>query len=234
MMHVDLKVLSLLLAYPEMELKQAGPVLIATLDEMSTLSAEQLDGVKELIEAITTRDIFDAQEEYVTLFDRTRSLSLHLFEHVHGESRDRGQAMVDLKTMYENAGFEIGSQEMPDYLPMFLEFLSVCPVDEARQSINDVLHILSAIRERLEKRASPYAFAFAALESLSDAKPDEALLEELRAQEEDDPNDLEALDRIWEEEAVTFGGNQGENSCGPDRLRTRIRAADRDASQSNI
>ncbi|MEJ2459788.1 MAG: hypothetical protein P8Y58_17260 [Novosphingobium sp.] len=49
-----------------------------------------------LIDDLVTRDLYDAQERYVLLFDRTRKLSLHLFEHVHGESRDRGQAMVDL------------------------------------------------------------------------------------------------------------------------------------------
>ncbi|UXN04515.1 MULTISPECIES: nitrate reductase molybdenum cofactor assembly chaperone [unclassified Bartonella] len=231
-MHTDLKILSILLAYPEEALKHDASLLAATLEETSELDAQTLAKVKHLIATLGERDIFESQEEYVTLFDRTRSLSLHLFEHVHGESRDRGQAMVDLKIMYEEAGLEINASELPDYLPMFLEYLSTRTADEARQSISDILHIVTAIGERLQKRNSPYAAAFTALEALSNGGADKALLDELRNMEEDDPNDLEALDRIWEEEAVTFGANQGENACGPDRLRTRLRAANRDATHS--
>ncbi|RQP15292.1 MAG: nitrate reductase molybdenum cofactor assembly chaperone, partial [Brucella intermedia] len=88
-------------------------------------------------------------------------------------------------------------------------------------------HITAAIGERLRKRQSPYANAFAALLHVANAKPDQSLVGELLRQEEDDPNDLAALDRIWEEEAVTFGGNAGENACGPDRLRMQMRAAQR-------
>lgn len=233
-MHTDLKILSLLLAYPEAELQKSGTLLKETLHEMSSLDAAHRDNVAALIDHIVDHDLFDIQEDYVTLFDRTRSLSLHLFEHVHGESRDRGQAMVNLKAMYEEAGYEIGSNELPDYLPMFLEFLSTRTIEEARESLGDVLHIMTAIHERLEKRGSPFTHAFAALISLAGEQADEALVQELLRQEEDDPNDLAALDRIWEEEAVTFGGNAGENSCGPDRLRTRLRAASRDASSPQI
>jgi len=229
-MQTDFKILSLLLAYPEAELQKSGPALKVTLNETSSLDATYRDRVAALIDHIASHDLFDVQEDYVTLFDRTRSLSLHLFEHVHGESRDRGQAMVDLKTMYEEAGYETGTNELPDYLPMFLEFLSTRTIDEARESLGDVLHIITAIHERLEKRSSPFAHAFAALISLTSEQPDEALVRELLKQEEDDPNDLAALDRIWEEEAVTFGGNAGENSCGSDRLRIRLRAAVRNVS----
>lgn len=229
-MNSDLKILSLLLNYPEAELQEAGSLLKVTLDEMSVLDTDTGNNLRLLIDHLTNGDLFDIQEDYVSLFDRTRSLSLHLFEHVHGESRDRGQAMVDLKTMYEESGLEIESNELPDYLPVFLEFLSTRPRDEASSSLSDILHIVVAIRQRLEKRGSLYAAAFNALEKLADGPADEKLVQELLAQPEDDPNDLAALDEIWEEEAITFGGNAGENACGPDRLRTRLRAASRDAS----
>jgi len=233
-MQIDLKILSLLLAYPEAELQKDGPLLQETLNETSSLETSARTGVLALIDHISQHDLFDVQEEYVTLFDRTRSLSLHLFEHVHGESRDRGQAMVDLKAMYEQAGFEIGGCELPDYLPMFLEFLSTRSAEEARSALADVLHILTAVHTRLAKRASPYAQAFAALQALAGQQADTALVAELLSQKEDDPHDLAALDRVWEEEAVTFGGNAGENNCGPDRLRTRLRAAGRDVSSPQI
>lgn len=229
-MNSDLKIISLLLSYPSEELQQSGNLLRATLDQLSDLNEAQIVGLKSLISSIADRDIYDVQEDYVLLFDRTRSLSLHLFEHVYGENRDRGQAMVDLKAMYDDAGFEIDAPEMPDYLPMFLEFLSTRSDEEARHLLGETLHIIAAIRQRLQKRGSLYATAFVALESLAGVKADEALTSEIVNRQEDDPNDLEALDRIWEEEAITFGGNQGENDCGPDRLQRRIRAARRDAS----
>lgn len=229
-MNSDFKIISLLLSYPSEELQQSGNLLRATLDQLSDLNEAQIVGLKSLISSIADRDIYDVQEDYVLLFDRTRSLSLHLFEHVYGENRDRGQAMVDLKTMYDDAGFEIDAPEMPDYLPMFLEFLSTRSDEEARHLLGETLHIIAAIRQRLQKRGSLYASAFVALESLAGVKADEALTSEIVNRQEDDPNDLEALDRIWEEEAITFGGNQGENDCGPDRLQRRIRAARRDAS----
>lgn len=229
-MNSDLKIISLLLSYPEEELQQSGNLIRATLDQLSDLDAAEIVGLKSLVSAISDRDIYEVQEDYVLLFDRTRSLSLHLFEHVYGENRDRGQAMVDLKDMYDQAGFEIDAHEMPDYLPMFLEFLSTRSDEEARHLLGETLHIISAIRQRLQKRGSVYAAAFVALESLSGKRADEALTAEIVNRKEDDPNDLEALDRIWEEEAITFGGNQGENACGPDRLQRRIRAQHRDAS----
>ncbi|OLY44697.1 nitrate reductase molybdenum cofactor assembly chaperone [Bartonella apis] len=229
-MNSDLKIISLLLSYPEEELQQSGNLIRATLDQLSDLDASEIVGLKSLVSAISDRDIYEVQENYVLLFDRTRSLSLHLFEHVYGENRDRGQAMVDLKDMYDQAGFEIDVHEMPDYLPMFLEFLSTRSDEEARHLLGETLHIISAIRQRLQKRGSVYAAAFVALESLSGKRADEALTAEIINRKEDDPNDLEALDRIWEEEAITFGGNQGENDCGPDRLKRRIRAQHRDAS----
>ncbi len=128
---------------------------------------------------------------------------------------------------YEAAGFEIGAKELPDYLPMFLEFLSVLPENEASELLGQTAHILAVLKERLRKRKSVYRNLFIVLESLALGKPDRALVKELLQHPEDDPADLEALDAVWEEEVVTFGGNSGENSCGPDRLQRQIRAAAR-------
>ena len=105
------------------------------------------------------------------LFDRTRSLSLHLFEHVHGESRDRGQAMIDLKSLYESAGLEISATELPDFVPLFLEFLSTRPRAEACELLGQPAHILAAMAERLRKRHSAYEAVFRALVALAATKP---------------------------------------------------------------
>ena len=225
-MNKTLKIISLLLSYPTGELRGALAELKTALYG-TAIGERETKLLVRLTDDIAGLDLYDAQERYVFLFDRTRSLSLHLFEHVHGESRDRGQAMVDLMAMYETDGFEIDAKELPDYLPMFLEFLSMKPQAEAAELLGQTAHILAALRERLKKRKSIYANAFAVLEALARGKPDAALLRELLETPEDNPDDLEALDKVWEEEAVTFGGNAGENACGPDRLQRQIRASHR-------
>ena len=225
-----LKVTSLLLSYPTQELLDECPELVNVLQK-ENLSARHLSLLSKLATDIGSLDLYDAQERFVFLFDRTRTLSLHLFEHVHGESRDRGQAMVDLREMYEAQGFQIDAKEMPDYLPMFLEYLSTLPTGEATELLGQTKHILTVLRERLKKRKSIYMNAFVVLEAIAEGKVENKLVEELLGQPDHDPDDLEALDRIWEEEAVSFGGNQGESTCGPDRMQRQMRAAQRKAPE---
>ena len=129
------------------------------------------DRLEVLMDELVTLDLYDLQERYGLLFDRTRTLSLHLFEHVHGESRDRGQAMVDLMQVYDRAGMAIGSRELPDYLPLFLEFLATQPLPEAMDLLSQPAHILAALAERLRKRKSSYAAVFDALARLAHADP---------------------------------------------------------------
>lgn len=226
-MYKSLKAISALLSYPSAALQKAVPELKEAVAGDPLLGRSERSAIALVADDIARLDLYDAQERYVHLFDRTRALSLHLFEHVHGESRDRGQAMVDLKAMYEAKGWDITTQELPDFLPLFLEYLAQCERYEIREMLGQTLHILTALKERLAKRDSVYAGVFAVLETVAGGKPDQDLLEQLRSVPEDDPDDLEALDKIWEEEAVTFGGNAGEGACGPDRLRRQIRAADR-------
>ncbi|MEW7006225.1 MULTISPECIES: nitrate reductase molybdenum cofactor assembly chaperone [unclassified Lentilitoribacter] len=226
-MNTTLKIISLLLTYPSRDIqKEAGELASAVRDDQG-LKPEQKKYLVELIEDIAGLDLYEAQERYVHLFDRTRTVSLHLFEHVHGESRDRGQAMVDLMTMYEDNGFEIDTKELPDYLPLFLEFVSTRSDVEIEDLLGQTSHIYAVLSERLKKRKSIYAGIFDILQDVSEQKPDEKLVAEILSNPEDDPDDLEAMDQIWEEEAVTFGGNAGEEACGPDRMRTQMRASKR-------
>jgi nitrate reductase delta subunit len=226
-MIVSLKIISLLLSYPTEELQQAAPELKAALAADTALGQREKALLGKLADDIAGLDIYDALERYVFLFDRTRTLSLHLFEHVHGESRDRGQAMVDLMAMYGAHGFEIGAKELPDYIPLFLEYLSTQPGDDARALLVQTLHILTALGERLRKRKSIYANAFRVLEAVARGKADPAAVADILDRPDDDPADLEALDKLWEEEAVTFGGGASANPCGVDRIRTQIRAGQR-------
>lgn len=205
------RVLSAMLSYPTAELQEAVPEMRAVLDAEGLLTGKVRSSLDKFLSEIETKELYDLEERFVLLFDRTRTLALHLFEHVHGESRDRGQAMVDLAELYDRHGLMIDSKELPDYIPLFLEFLSTQPADEARELLEQPLHILAALKERLRKRQSPYASIFWAMETLSGQKPQENEVEALLKEAEDDPNDFEAIDKIWEEEQVTFG--PGEPGC---------------------
>ncbi|MEQ8286570.1 nitrate reductase molybdenum cofactor assembly chaperone [Thalassospira sp.] len=200
-----LKSLSLLLSYPTEELQDAMPEIGGVLASDTRLTAAARRGLRPLVEALSNDDIYDLQERFVMLFDRSRSLSLNLFEHVHGESRDRGGAMVSLLETYRAGGFEPATTELPDHLPVLLEFLATQPLKEAQDTLADAAHIFEAIRARLERRESPYQAAFEALQQLANVAADANAVAELLEQPEDDPNDLEALDEVWEESEVTFG-----------------------------
>jgi nitrate reductase delta subunit len=204
-MIATLKALSALLTYPSAELQEAAPDIAATLGREGLLDAGALEALRPLLTDVAERDLFDLQERFVQLFDRSRSLSLNLFEHLHGESRERGQAMVDLLETYRAAGFEPVGPELPDHLPMLLEYLSTRPLAEAREVLADAGHILAALADRLGRRQSPYAAVLAGLGNLAAAPPDAELVAEIAAAPEEDPEDLAALDAAWEETAVTVG-----------------------------
>jgi nitrate reductase delta subunit len=206
------KVLGVLLSYPKTDwvshLDEFGPLLV----EEHLLSKKQLKAVLAFIEELKSTDIFTLQEEYCSTFDRGRSHCLHLFEHIHGESRDRGQAMVNLSEAYEQKGFFIDQAELPDYIPLFLEFLSFCPRDEAVGLLGEPIDIIATIGTRLKKRDSSYAVLFDALVALSRVKPSKEKIQEVLAQEPED-NSLEAMDKAWEE-AAAFAGQPDQTACG--------------------
>ena len=220
------RALAALISYPTKALQAATGEIAATLAEEALLPAGHRAAIDVLLKELAECDVYDLQERYFALFDRSRSLSLHLFEHVHGESRDRGQAMADLLQLYRGHGLEPTAAELPDFLPLFLEFLSLLPAAEARQLLAEPAGILQILAERLSARDSAYAAVFATLAWLAEAAavtvPDIDV---------DDPNDLAALDAAWEEAAVHFGPGEQIDGCGTDRLRTRLRAAGRDASR---
>ena len=199
------KALSAVLTYPSTELQQAIPEIRDVLEAESIVSADALEAIEPLLAEFETGDIYDLQERYVLLFDRSRTLSLNLFEHVHGESRDRGGAMVSLIETYRAGGFEPATTELPDHLPVLLEFLATRPSEEARETLADAAHIFAAINARLLRRESEYSAVFAALLQLAGVSADKAAVADLLEAPDDDPNDLEALDEVWQESEVLFG-----------------------------
>ena len=86
----SLKALSLILSYPTRELQAAMPEIGAVLASDTRLTAAARRALRPLVDDLRSRDIYELEEQFVMLFDRSRTLSLNLFEHVHGESRDRG------------------------------------------------------------------------------------------------------------------------------------------------
>lgn len=215
-----LKVLSLLIDYPSTELFEGEAFAqCKQLVVKSTLISPQVRGqIIGLIDELLELGSLEAQSRYDGLFERGRSLSLWLFEHVHGESRDRGQAMVDLMAQYETAGFEIGVKELPDYLPMYLEFLAyqATVIDDdiqIRMDIADVSHIIALLAARLVERNSLYSSCFNALLQIAGKPLDvvDEYLEKISNEKRDDS--LEAIDKDWEEEVVDFLGAQQEERC---------------------
>jgi nitrate reductase delta subunit len=200
-----LKALSLILSYPTRTLQDAMPEIGGVLASDGRMTAAARRALRPLVDELATDDIYDLEERYVMLFDRSRTLSLNLFEHVHGESRDRGGAMVSLLETYRAGGFEPVTAELPDHLPVLLEYLSTRPMAEVREVLADAAHILEALKERLMRRESPYGAIFAALLQFSGTTADDQAVADLLDQPEVDPDDLEALDEVWEESEVRFG-----------------------------
>lgn len=201
-----LKVIARLLDYPSAELLAHGTEIITVLRADPLLPEPRKQDLIALVEQLQERDLFEAQEDYISTFDRGRALSLLLFEHVHGESRDRGQAMVDLMNVYRQNGFELDARELPDYLPLFLEYLSERPLAEINDWLDNVAHILARIAERLNQRGNNYAVLFEALLSFTDSELDrDGIRRDIQGEKRDDTPD--AMDKVWEEEAVRFGGD---------------------------
>lgn len=210
-----LKVISLLMDYPKSELQQYADVLDYEIGTARQIPPEARTQLMTLVNSVCRRDLMQVQEEYGVLFDRGCSLSLLLFEHVHGDSRERGQAMIDLMANYEKSGFDIAVRELPDYIPLYLEYLAHQPDIDARQGLADVGHILGLLSARLHERDNLYAVLFDALMIIGGVKVDAAKLRsEVAAEKRDDT--FEAMDDVWEAEQVTFMANQSpETACRP-------------------
>ena len=159
---LTLRVLSALLRYPDAAFREAVPHLAQALDAERALPASRLAELTALLRQFQTMDPFETEARFVETFDRGRATSLHLFEHVHGDSRDRGPALVDLGQTYERAGLAFEGDELPDHLSVVLEFASTQPQDVARAFLDEMVHILNAVFSALRERGSPYACVIAA------------------------------------------------------------------------
>ena len=199
----SLRVLSAVLSYPDAQLRSHLPEMRDLLRNEHALSPSRLAELDALMDLLWRADALEAEADYVELFDRGRGTSLHLFEHVHGDSRERGPAMIDLAQTYEKAGLILAEGELPDYLPAVLEFASTQPAREARAFLAEMAHILNAVFGALLERGSPYASVFGALLELAGEK----------AQPVKPPAE-EALDESWAEPLV-FDGCSSKGQARP-------------------
>lgn len=155
--------LSALLLYPEQELIDS----LSQIEEILQQAPFPTASLQPLLAYLKREDLITLQENYVVTFDRNPSHSLHLFEHIHGESRDRGQAMVDLMEEYKKHGLQMTGDDLPDYVPLFLEFLAQLEPAEAEHLLGDAVHVLAHVGRKLAANGSPYAPVFDVLQQMS-------------------------------------------------------------------
>ncbi|WP_425191717.1 nitrate reductase molybdenum cofactor assembly chaperone [Halomonas sp. GXIMD04776] len=219
---LSLRVLARLLDYPTAELQDAAPEMIEIIVAERRLPAAQRRALIDWCQRTQHANLLDIQAEYVGLFDRGKATALLLFEHVHGESRDRGQAMVDLLAEYEAAGFVLDARELPDYLPVFLEYLSTQSEAQVGRWLGEIRHILALLAARLEEREADHALVPTALLGLIGAEED-IQAHRPKVKEEEPDHTAEALDAVWEEEAVRFSAESDED-CALQSAEGRRRA----------
>lgn len=195
-----LKILGFLMTYPQDHHKEVLEECVHFLNAEQWLSHHALNDLDPFLKSIRDKDLLDLQEDYVALFDRTPSLSLHLFEHIHGDSRDRGQALADLLKVYEDAGLFISTEETPDYLPLFAEYASTLPHTEASETIGNVVNILSSLAEKLKSRKSLYAHVLNAFIETASHSPDPEAVAEFLKKSSGSALSEQEIDKEWEEQ----------------------------------
>ncbi|MHB1199628.1 MAG: nitrate reductase molybdenum cofactor assembly chaperone [Polaromonas sp.] len=200
----SLRALALLLGYPSADLRTHLPELLDAIDAEAVVPAVRRTELRALAAELTRLDAYEVESRYVETFDRGRATSLHLFEHVHGESRDRGPAMIDLMQTYEKAGLQMSPDELPDHLCVVLEFASTQPPGLASEFLGEMAGILTAIFSALQQRGSPYAAVVAAVLELAGHKVQAVSIAA------DEP-----MDDSWAEPAVFDGcSNRGQAKPG--------------------
>lgn len=196
------KILSLLLSYPNAELQEFLPQAITELQNESLLPPDKIEEIAQFVSHFGKKELTDWQAEYVQLFDYSRNASLHLFEHIKGDAKDRGQAMVDLLEFYNDKGWTLSAKELPDYLPALLEFLSLGEIPDAAEILTEPVHIINRIYLALKEKENPYRHILSAVISLSAKQPDEKATA-LIIQNDNSPGP----DDEYEEKPIEFSGN---------------------------
>ena len=211
----SLRALALLLGYPDAALRSQLDALMQALDQEAVIPAARRAELHAFVREIAHLDPMEVEARYVETFDRGRATSLHMFEHIHGDSRDRGPAMIDLLQTYEKSGLRLAPEELPDHLCVVLEFASTQPAQLAVDFLGEMAHILTAIFSALVQRGSPYATPLAAVLELCGQ----------RVQAVNIVAD-EAMDDVWQEPPVFDGcSTKGQSKPGAEQPLHFVRKA---------
>lgn len=210
---ITYKILGILLTYPSKEIIANLAIIKKELQADSVLNNDSLTKINQLLEYFAQNDLIALQESYTELFDRGCNLSLYLFEHIHGESRDRGQAMVDLRSTYEEKGFDLQEAELPDYIPVFLEYLSTLEVKQAKELLQEPIKIFITLEKRLQAKNSLYSNIFYAINDIAgiENSQKDKLVKHYSTIEKD-------IDKEWEEVPAFTNNLCDKNSCNQNRV----------------
>ena len=204
-LRLTLRALAHLLGYPDAALRANAPALLDALRLERALPEARMQEIEALCRQLCAMEPYEAEARYVDTFDRGRQTSLHLFEHVHGDSRERGPALIDLMQTYEKAGLQFNADELPDHLPVVLEFASTQPPEVAKEFLGEMAHILNALFSALVARNSPYASVIAAVLEVSGQRVQSVALTP-------EPE----MDEVWAEPEA-FGGCSTQGQSKPDQ-----------------
>jgi len=207
------KLLGLLLTYPSDQLQAAAGSFAEVFEDEDLLTRRQIKSLQPMLDDYANNDLIELQEQYVNTFDRSRNQCLYLFEHIHGESRDRGAAMVDMKEMYARKGLDISSNELPDYLPLFLEYLSFCELDEAIDLLADAIDVIATIGMHLDRNKSIFASIFNVLENMPNINVDKKKVALAVKNAPKDPETFDEIDKEWEETPAFDNDEADCSSC---------------------
>jgi nitrate reductase delta subunit len=209
-----IRALGVLLHYPDAAMIEALDEIQQPIDANPLLGPEQAAAVGRCIDGMRAQDLLDLQEQYVQTFDNTPKQALYLFQHLYGDSPDRGPAMADLIGMYRDHGYQPIAQELPDYLPLYCEFAAQFPEGEARALLGRALPVLELLAQRLQHQDNAYAAVLSALGALAEADEDTAAIAHLlsaQAQARNGKGD-QSVDEAWQERPVSFTAAGGQCS----------------------
>lgn len=228
-----IKALGALLHYPQEELIEALDVIQQLIEAEPLLCPDQIAALGRCIDGMRDQALLDLQEQYVQVFDTNPKHALHLFQHLYGDTPQRGPALADLIEMYREYGYTPTGKELPDYLPLFSEFAAQFPLPEARALLGRALPVVNLIERRLVQAGSDYAAVFNALGSLAERNEDTAAIEQLlNAQSKNGERDA-SIDEAWKEQPVTFTGEDGQFNQSTGTVNIPVESMTRDRSVRN-
>jgi len=187
---VNPKLLSVLLAYPDDSLLEALPELRGA---CAALPRAERRALEPVLDGLAATPLSGLRRAYVETFDFDRRCGLHVTYHVHGDRRQRGLELVRLKRRYAEAGVPLDGTELPDYLPVMLEFAALRP-EEGRELLTSFRSVLELIRAALHDRGSLYAGVLDALCAALPQPTAAQLREAQRLAEEGPPAELVGLE----------------------------------------